>query len=100
MSDPSRTCANCGASIPAGSRFCDRCGTPVASSARPPAGLAVDASVPPTGHIPISRLPDYSGTDPLMVYDVEYPESLSRLLIFVKWLLAIPHLIILWLLGY
>jgi len=31
--------------------------------------------------------------------DVEYPERLSRLLIFVKWLLAIPHLIILYLLN-
>jgi hypothetical protein len=35
---------------------------------------------------------------PLRV-DVEYPESLSRWLIFVKWLLAIPHLIVLYLLG-
>ena len=32
-------------------------------------------------------------------YDVEYPEGLSRWLIFVKWLLAIPHSIILWALG-
>ena len=32
-------------------------------------------------------------------YDVEYPEELSRWLIFVKWLLAIPHFIILWALG-
>ena len=32
-------------------------------------------------------------------YDVEYPEEMSRWLIFVKWLLAIPHLIILSLLG-
>jgi len=31
-------------------------------------------------------------------YDVAYPEHLSRWLIFVKWLLAIPHLIILYLL--
>lgn len=31
--------------------------------------------------------------------DVEYPENLSRLLIFVKWLLAIPHFIVLYLLG-
>jgi hypothetical protein len=30
-------------------------------------------------------------------YDVEYPEELSRWLIFVKWLLAIPHFIILYL---
>ncbi len=32
-------------------------------------------------------------------FDVEYPEKLSRLLIFVKWLLAIPHFIILYVLG-
>ena len=29
-------------------------------------------------------------------FDVEYPEKLSRLLIFFKGLLAIPHLIILY----
>ncbi len=33
-------------------------------------------------------------------YDVEYPEELSRWLIFVKWLLVIPNLIIVWALGY
>ncbi len=32
-------------------------------------------------------------------YDVEYPEELSRWLIFVKGLLAIPHFIILYALG-
>jgi hypothetical protein len=32
-------------------------------------------------------------------YDVEYPEELSRWLIFVKWLLAIPHFIILYVLA-
>lgn len=32
-------------------------------------------------------------------FDVEYPEELSRLLIFVKFLLAIPHLFILYALG-
>jgi len=32
-------------------------------------------------------------------YEVEYPEQLSRLLMFVKWLLAIPHLLILYALG-
>ena len=29
-----------------------------------------------------------------VTYDVEYPEELSRWLIFVKWLLAIPHIIV------
>ena len=38
-------------------------------------------------------------SQPLLQYDVEYPEQLSRLLIFVKWLLAIPHLVVLWILG-
>jgi len=32
-------------------------------------------------------------------YDVEYPQELSRWLIFVKWLLAIPHYIILYVLN-
>ncbi len=32
-------------------------------------------------------------------FDVEYPERLSRWLIFVKWLLIIPHLIILYALA-
>ena len=32
-------------------------------------------------------------------YDVEYPEELSRWLIFVKWLLAIPHFLVLIFLG-
>ena len=31
--------------------------------------------------------------------DIDYPPRLSRLLIFVKWLLLIPHYIALWLLG-
>ena len=30
-----------------------------------------------------------------LTYDVEYPEELSRWLIFVKWILAIPHIIVL-----
>src|SRR3990172_11276123 len=32
-------------------------------------------------------------------FDVEYPEKLSRWLIFVKWLLAFPHFLILYALS-
>jgi len=39
-----------------------------------------------------------SATDYPARYDVEYPERLSRWMIFVKWLLAIPHFIIVYLL--
>jgi hypothetical protein len=38
-----------------------------------------------------------AGTYPVN-YDVEYPEELSRWLIFVKWLLVIPHILVLFLL--
>ncbi len=34
-----------------------------------------------------------------VTYDVEYPERLSRLLIFVKWLLVIPHFVVLYVLA-
>jgi hypothetical protein len=34
-----------------------------------------------------------------LTFDVQYPERLSRWLIFVKWLLAIPHFIIVYLLN-
>jgi hypothetical protein len=40
------------------------------------------------------RNPDY----PVRL-DVDYPPRLSRLLIFVKWLLAFPHYVVLWVLG-
>lgn len=40
-----------------------------------------------------------SASHPRLQYDVEYPESLSRWMIFVKWLLAIPHFIVLAVLG-
>jgi len=45
--------------------------------------------------------PPFGGSSPEypVRFDVEYPEKLSRLLIFVKWLLAIPHILILGLLG-
>lgn len=47
----------------------------------------------------VEAAPQEAGSDYPLRFDVEYPESLSRLLIFVKWLLAIPHLLILSALG-
>ncbi len=46
---------------------------------------------PPQGPLTVAR-----GT---AEFDIEYPERLSRLLIFVKWLLIIPHLLVLWVLA-
>ena len=37
---------------------------------------------------------------PVLQFDVEYPEHLSRWKIFFKWLLAIPHIIILYVFQY
>ncbi len=44
--------------------------------------------------------PIWAGMVPGIVrYDVAYPDRLSRWLVFVKWLLIIPHLIVLYFLG-
>jgi hypothetical protein len=47
----------------------------------------------------VEAAPQDAGSDYPLRFEVEYPESLSRLLIFVKWLLAIPHFFILYALG-
>jgi Domain of unknown function (DUF4389) len=52
---------------------------------------------PPPPQPPISQPPAVADGYPVR-FDVEYPERLSRWKIFLKWLLAIPHLIILYLL--
>jgi hypothetical protein len=39
-----------------------------------------------------------AGQYPYVTYEVEYPQQLSRGLIFVKWLLAFPHYVALWVL--
>jgi hypothetical protein len=42
----------------------------------------------------VSPAPPVAAMDYPAQFDVEYPERLSRWKIFVKWLLAIPHFII------
>lgn len=49
---------------------------------------------PPPPPSPMAPPPEYP-----VIFDVEYPERLSRWKIFVKWLLAIPQFIIVYLLG-
>ncbi len=60
-------------------------------------GFYVHAALGTDRYPPFSLSPtvEYPAT-----LDVAYPERLSRGLVFVKWLLAIPHLIVVWLLGY
>ncbi len=41
----------------------------------------------------------YAAPEGVLEFDIAYPERLSRGLIFIKWLLAIPHLVILYFLG-
>jgi hypothetical protein len=44
--------------------------------------------------------PPFSTSDSYPVtFDLDYPEHLSRLMIFIKWLLVIPHLIVLYFLS-
>lgn len=57
-------------------------------------GLWMREPYPPFEFTPASEDP---GGDPAWL-TIEYPERLSRLLIFVKWLLVIPHAIVLYIL--
>ena len=50
----------------------------------------MEATTPPAASVVASDYP--------VRFDVEYPERLSRWKIFVKWIFAIPHLIIVYLL--
>lgn len=77
-----RFCLNCGTPNPETHGFCNRCGVRI-EFLRPLPTVA-------------DRLP---GRYPIR-FDVEYPQRLSRLLIFVKWwLLAVPQLLIVYALS-
>jgi hypothetical protein len=57
----------------------------------------MEATAPPPPP-PTSGPPPIAASDYPVRFDVEYPERLSRWKIFLKWLFAIPHLIIVYLL--
>jgi hypothetical protein len=89
-----RFCVNCGRALPAAAgRFCTRCGTQLDPSFRFCTNCGLDVSaitgaayVPAPGSYPVT-------------FEVEYPEKLSRLLIFVKLILAIPQYLVVYALG-
>ena len=90
------TCLKCDAALAPGMQFCERCGNPVDNDAPPP---RVQGSSITGGFQPAGAMRDYPGDDPLMSFEIAYPESLSRWMLFVKWLLVIPHLVVFLLLG-
>jgi len=77
------------------------------SSAYPPPAQPAPGFPPPSygggfnplaGGMAMTMGPTMRGSEGDLIFDVAYPEHLSRLLIFVKWLLIIPHWIVLWVL--
>jgi hypothetical protein len=82
MNDTATFCEECGARLEPGVRFCEECGHPVGGE-RAQEAAAV-------------RAPEAAAASYPLAFDVEYPQELSRWLILVKWLLAIPHGIILY----
>lgn len=83
-------CPVCGAPVTADDRFCPNCGAQLGSSLAP---LTALEPVPPAS---AQRWP---ASDPLLSLEVDFPERLSRWKIFVKWLLAIPHFVVLSIFG-
>lgn len=80
-------CPVCGAPLGEDDRFCPNCGAQIG-----PAYLSTSelARIEPPAAVAL-----WPASDPLLELDIEYPQRLSRWKIFVKWLLAIPHFIVL-----
>ncbi len=80
-------CPVCGAPVTELDRFCPNCGSQVGSDLVPL--TAVERFAPPIG---TQRWPS---SNPLLSLEIAFPERFSRWKIFVKWILAIPHFIVL-----
>lgn len=80
-------CPVCGAPLSDDDRFCPNCGAQI--------GPAYVASSELAKIQPPSNVALWPSSDPLLELEIEYPERLSRWLIFVKWLFAIPHFVVL-----
>jgi hypothetical protein len=121
LADDDRFCPECGATRPVAPP------TPPAAAGAdvppppppfPPAGIGGTSQLPPSppAGFPAAPFPAGVPASPFaagismsmapisaepgeLLFDVEYPDHLSRLLIFVKWLLVIPHFLVLGLLN-
>ncbi len=80
-------CPVCGSPLGDDDRFCPNCGAQIG-----PAYLSSSelARIEPPSDVAL-----WPSSDPLLGLDIEYPDRLSRWKIFVKWILAIPHFIVL-----
>ncbi len=90
-------CSSCQTENRDDARFCANCGNRL-STADWATGVtpAAEEARPAEGHPPPSRPPE--GGVPVNLR-IDYPERLSRLLLFVKWLFVIPALIVVGLSG-
>ncbi|MBX3072197.1 MAG: DUF4389 domain-containing protein [Thermomicrobiales bacterium] len=97
MNNQPSNCSSCGAPLRPGAQFCEECGTPVSAPAASLPATRPEWDVPVlTGFESAPPAMSYPGADPLLQFEVDYPERLSRWKIFVKWLLVIPHFVILY----
>lgn len=88
---PNQYCPICRAPLGDDDRFCPNCGAQIG-----PAYLSTSelAQVRPPSDVAL-----WPSSDPLLELEIDYPDRLSRWKIFVKWLLAIPHYIVLGIFG-
>ena len=59
----------------------------------------MSAKVQAISFIPATEMPSVATSDPLMMFEVPYPDALSRWKVLVKWILVIPHLVVFGLLA-